>query len=222
MKTKLYFSSLIFLCFLMIGTSSCSTKKKKKNLNYYGRKAIDKKIVDGTEVIDTIFHKIAPFQFINQDSILVNNQSFKNKIYVADFFFSSCPTICPLMKKQMLRVYQEYKDTKDFHIISHTIDPEYDSVPLLKDYAERLDVLAPKWNFVTGVKEEIYAIGQESYMVSALEDEEAPGGYIHSGAFVLVDDNGHIRGIYDGTKAEQVDRLINEIPILLEELNSRN
>ena len=221
MRKNLYFSIIILLCSLWIGLSSCSKENKNKKLNYFGRKAVDKKIVNGKEVIDTLYHKIAPFEFTNQDSSLVNNETFKNKIYVADFFFTSCPTICPLMKTQMLRVYKEYKDTENFHIISHTIDPEYDTIPLLKDYSSRLGVSAPKWNFVTGKKEKLYEIGQESYMVSALEDEDAPGGYIHSGAFVLVDDVGHIRGIYDGTKSEQVDKMIKDIPILLNELNTR-
>jgi protein SCO1/2 len=101
--------------------------------------------------------------------------------------------------------------------LSHTIDPDHDTVALLHDFAERLGVSSNKWHFVTGPKEYIYEIGQNSYMVTAMEDENEPGGYLHSGAFILVDPDRHIRGLYDGTREDQVDRLISDIPKLLQE-----
>ena len=136
---------------------------------------------------------------------------------MADFFFTSCPTICPVMKAQMLRVYDSIQNKPDVLILSHTIDPKHDTVAVLKEFADRLGVESSKWHFVTGEKDDIYKIGQTSYMVSASEDPAEPGGYIHSGAFILVDKERRVRGLYDGTKPDQVDRLINDIDVLLQE-----
>ena len=119
------------------------------------------------------------------------------------------------MKTQMLRVYNEFYDEDRLLILSHTIDPEHDNVEVLHEFSRRLGVNSNKWHFVTGEKEDIYEIGQNSYMVTAMEDENEPGGFLHSGAFILVDKNRIIRGIYDGTDATQVDRLIKDIPKLL-------
>lgn len=167
--------------------------------------------------IDTVYHQIADFKFVNQDSNWVTPETFKDKIYVADFFFTSCPTICPMMKTQMLRVYDAIEDKPDVLILSHTIDPKHDTVALLKEFADRLGVESNKWHFVTGEKDDIYKIGQTSYMVSASEDPSEPGGYLHSGAFILVDKDRRVRGFYDGTKPDQVDKLIRDIEVLRKE-----
>tara|TARA_R110002012_G_scaffold252147_1_gene430652 strand:- start:484948 stop:485562 length:615 start_codon:yes stop_codon:yes gene_type:complete len=190
-------------------------KNKKAEFPVLGRKQYVEKIVDGKTVTDTVDHTIPDYKLVNQDSNWVTPETFEGKVYVADFFFTSCPTICPTMKKEMLRVYEAYKENDEVGIISHTIDPEYDTVALLKDFAEKLDVKAPKWNFVTGEKEEIYELGQKGYMVTAMEDENEEGGYLHSGAFVLVDKERKIRGVYDGTRSEEVDKLITDIELLL-------
>lgn len=160
---------------------------------------------------DTIYHTIATFQFVDQDSTLITNETYKDKIYVADFFFTSCRTICPMMKTQMLRVYGITKEMPDVLFLSHTIDPEYDTVALLHDFAERLDVESKRWHFVTGVKDSIYKIAQTSYFATAMEDNSEPDGFIHSGAFLLIDKKGRIRGKYDGTKEDDVNRLIVDI-----------
>lgn len=190
-------------------------KNKKAEFPVLGRKEYVEKIVDGQKVIDTVDHTIPDFKLVNQDSNWVTPESFEGQVYVADFFFTSCPTICPTMKKEMLRVYEAYKDNPEVGIISHSIDPEYDTVALLHDFAEKLGVEAPKWHFVTGNKEDIYELGQKGYMVTAMEDDNEAGGYIHSGAFVLVDKERKIRGVYDGTKSEEVDKLITDIDLLL-------
>lgn len=170
---------------------------------------------------DTVFHKIASFQFVDQDSALVNNNTFKDKIYVADFFFTSCRTICPIMKTQMLRVYEATQNMPDVLILSHSIDPEYDTVALLHDYADRLSdnpkILSSRWHFVTGVRDSIFKIAQTSYFTTAMEDRTEPDGYIHSGAFLLIDKQGRVRGKYDGTKEEDVNRLIGDIKVLRQE-----
>lgn len=166
---------------------------------------------------DTIYHTIAPFQFVDQDSALVTNATFKDKIYVADFFFTSCRTICPIMKTQMLRVYEATREMPDVLLLSHSIDPEFDTVALLHDFAARLDVTSNRWHFVTGVKDSIYKIAQTSYYATALEDKTEPDGFIHSGAFLLIDKKSRIRGKYDGTKEEDVNRLIADIKRLRQE-----
>jgi protein SCO1/2 len=160
---------------------------------------------------DTVYHTIADFTFVDQDSSSVTNETFKDKIYVADFFFTTCRTICPIMKTQMLRVYDSIQNDQDVLLLSHTIDPEYDTVALLHDFAERLGVKSNKWHFVTGNKDDIYKIAQTSYFATAMEDKSETDGFIHSGAFVLVDKNRRIRGTYDGTKEEAVNRLLADI-----------
>lgn len=160
---------------------------------------------------DTVYHTIAPFQLVDQDSVIVTNATFQDKIYVADFFFTSCRTICPIMKTQMMRVYETTKEMPDVLLLSHTIDPEYDTVALLHDFAERLGVESKRWHFVTGAKDSIYKIAQTSYFATAMEDQSEPDRFIHSGAFLLIDKKGRIRGKYDGTKEEEVNRLIVEI-----------
>ncbi|WP_420385167.1 SCO family protein [Roseivirga sp.] len=169
--------------------------------------------------VDTIYHTIPDFSFVDQDSMVVTPATVEGKIYVADFFFGTCPTICPIMKQQMLRVYSAFKDNDEFAILSHTIDPEHDTVAYLKDYSERLGIMDNNtWHFLTGDKDKIYEIGSsDGYLVPVGESPDAPGGYIHSGAFILIDKERRIRGLYDGTDPKQVTALINDIPKLLAE-----
>jgi protein SCO1/2 len=205
-ETRLRYYSFWFLC-LGILLASCKTKDER--LPIFGERS-----VNGS---DTVYHRIAPFQFLDQDSATITNANFEGKIYVADFFFTSCRTICPIMKTQMLRVYEATKDMPDVLILSHTIDPEYDTVALLHDFANRLGVESKRWHFVTGVKDSIYKIAQTSYFATAMEDKSEPDGFIHSGAFLLIDKKGRIRGKYDGTKEEDVNRLIGDIKVLRNE-----
>ena len=197
-----------FIClFILI---SCS---EKKELPYLGPKTIQ--TVAGKS--DTIYHKIPAFQFLNQDSVWVNERTFNNQIYVADFFFTSCPTICPKMKTQMLRLYERYQKNTSVGLVSYSIDPDFDRPYRLKTYAQKLQIKAPKWNLLTGDKNAIYQLGEKSYMVTAQEDKNEAGGFVHSGAFILVDKNKHVRGIYDGTKSEEVDHLMEDMETLLKE-----
>jgi protein SCO1 len=205
-ETRLLFTSLWLLSVTVL-IFSC--KPKTETLPIFGERE-----VNGS---DTVYHKIANFQFVDQDSAVVTNADFKDKIYVADFFFTSCRTICPIMKTQMLRVYEATKDMPDVLILSHTIDPEYDTVALLHDFAKRLGVESKRWHFVTGVKDSIYKIAQTSYFATAMEDKSEPDGFIHSGAFLLIDKKGRIRGKYDGTKEEDVNRLVGDIKALRNE-----
>jgi len=186
---------------------ACQPQAETDQLPFFGNTVFEEN--------DTIYHTIQDFQLVDQDSSLVTNETFANKIYVADFFFTSCPTICPKMKAQMLRVYEKFNGNDQFAILSHTIDPTYDTVALLNDYAARLGVTSDNWKFVTGDQDYIYDLAESSYMSIADEDSNAPGGYIHSGAFLLVDKERRIRGVYDGTEADQVDVMMKDIEKLL-------
>lgn len=162
-------------------------------------------------------HQIAPFSFINQDNLTVTNQTFENQIYVAEFFFTSCPSICPIMHGNLMKVYEKFKSNPGVKILSHTIDPDFDTPAVLKKYATDKNIDTGFWMLVTGNKDEIYTICENSYMAFAKKDEKAEGGYIHSGFLTLIDKNGHIRGAYDGTTGSDVDKLLNDIQILLNE-----
>ena len=183
--------------------TSCINKKPEAPLPIFGERE-----VQGS---DTIYHTIGNFKFVDQDSAFVTNETFAGKIYVADFFFTSCRTICPIMKTQMLRVYDSIQNNPGILLLSHSIDPEYDTVGLLHDFAARLGVKSDKWHFVTGNKDEIYKIAQTGYFATAMEDKSEPDGFIHSGAFLLIDKDRRIRGKYDGTKEEDVNRLLTDI-----------
>lgn len=207
--------ALLTTLIVLVVISSCGGKKGAQKLPILGRQEF--KEVDGK--LDTIYHTIPDFTFYDQDSLAVTSASFDGKIYVADFFFGTCPTICPVMKQQMLRVYERFNDNPGFGILSHTIDPAHDTVAYLKDFSLRLGVPDSKvWKFVTGDQDEIYRIGSaEGYLVPVGEDSDAPGGFIHSGAFILIDQEKRIRGLYDGTKPIEVDALMNDITKLLAE-----
>jgi protein SCO1/2 len=162
-------------------------------------------------------HRIADFKLINQLGDTITLKKLEGKIYVADFFFTTCPTICPKMSDQMYRVYQKYKDNPDVLILSHTVMPEVDSVPVLKAYAEKYGADANKWIFLTGPKEEIYQLARKSYFAVITEGDGGVSDFIHTENFILVDKQKRIRGFYDGTSKEDVDRLIKEISYLLKE-----
>ena len=197
-------SKLVFLFLVVLG---CQQEKK---LPFLGPKEIGKQG-------DTLYHKIPDFKFLNQDSLWISEKNMAGKIYVADFFFTTCPTICPKMKTQLLRIYDKFAEDDRVRILSHTIDPEYDGVRVLKEYAKKLNITSPRWNLLTGKKTDIYRLGEKSYMVTAQEDANEVGGFVHSGAFILVDQNRHVRGIYDGTKEEDVNHLIEDMTLLLKE-----
>ncbi len=155
-----------------------------------------------------------PFSFINQDNQTVTQELVAGKISIVDFFFTSCPSICPIMKRQMVRVYEAFQDEPAVVLVSHSIDPEHDTVEVLHAYAAGLGITTSTWHLVTGDQDEIFAMAKH-YMLAAMKYDEAPGGYLHSGSFVLVDDERRIRGYYDGTDSEAVDRLIEDVKILL-------
>ncbi len=195
---------------------SCQGGDSGKTLPILGSREPVERVVNGETIIDTVYHQVPDFAFINQDSQVISQETVKGKIYVTDFFFTTCPSICPKMKSQMLRVYEKYKDNPNVVLLSHTIDPAHDTVAVLKDYADRMNVRSDKWHFLTGNRDSIYDMAL-SYFVGVQEDEQAEGGFAHSGDFMLIDQNRHIRGHYHGTEQEDVDRLMQDMDLLLKE-----
>lgn len=186
----------------------------KKELPIFGSRTPVSKTVDGKTVTDTIYQTIPKFKFVNQYGDSITNKNLDGDIYVADFFFTTCPSICPVMARNMLTVYNTFKNTGDFKIISHTIDPKHDGVPELKKYADKLGVKGNTWWFLQGKKEDTYNIAEKNYLVAVKADSTAAGGYIHAGYFVLVDKQKRVRGAYDGTDPKQVEQLVADIKTL--------
>jgi protein SCO1/2 len=172
---------------------------------------------NGATVYDTAYPVIPSFSFTDQDSLPVTEKSFAGKVYVADFIFLSCPNICPKMTAAMKKVYNTFKADDRVFFLSHTIDPEDDSIPRLKAYAASLEANSPQWRFVTGNQDTIYHLAENAYFSTAYKDSTAPGGYVHGGGLLLVDKNRHIRGVYNGLDAGESNRLINDLHILLKE-----
>ncbi|MDI9339534.1 MAG: SCO family protein [Sediminibacterium sp.] len=166
---------------------------------------------------DTVLPVITDFSFLNQDSVRITNATFSGKIYIADFIFLSCPTICPKMNQNMLKVYSAFNTNDTVLFLSHTIDPSHDSIPLLRRYAQNIGVTSYKWHFVTGNADSIYHLAEKVYFSTAYKDSAAPGGYVHSGGFLLIDGERHIRGVYDGTSDTETERLMADIRVLLRE-----
>lgn len=167
---------------------------------------------------DTIYHSIPSFSFINQDGNTITDKNYQGKIIVVDYFFSTCKSICPKMATELLRVQDKFSYTKGLvQILSHTVDPENDSVPVLKAYSEMIHADNSMWNFVTGDKKQLYDIARTGYLVNAMEGDGGPDDFIHSELFVLVDKEKHIRGIYDGTNIKAVNELLDDIKVLMAE-----
>lgn len=188
-----------------------------KTLKVYNPIDINPDLVD--ESIQSVdkYHRVGSFKLTNQDGKVITENDYRNKIYITDFFFVTCPTICPKMTDQMHRVYNEFKDNNDIMFLSHTVMPEADSVPVLKEYADKLKVNSDKWNFVTGDKKQIYNLARKTYFAAITEGDGGVNDFIHTENFVLVDKEKRLRGFYDGTSKEDVDRLIKDINALLYE-----
>lgn len=196
----------LLLFFFVITLLAC--KKEPQQLPILG----ERDVLNG----DTIYPTIADFAFIDQDSQVITNATFADKVYVSDFFFTSCPTICPKTTKQMLRIYERFKNDDHVLLMAHSIDVKRDTVGRLKSYAYNLGADSKKWHFVTGKKEEIYNIADDYFSI-AKEDPSAPGGFDHSGRLILVDKNRHVRSFCDGTDPASVDQFMQDIELLLAE-----
>lgn len=207
--------SLIFPAIIVFLFAACKSSDKK--LPILGSRQPVEKVVNGKTVTDTIYQTIPAFRFLNQDSTVITDRDFDGKIYVADFFFTSCTAICPIMHRNMMDIYEEFKGNDEVKLLSHSIDTKYDVPSRLKKYSRKLGLEGTQWEFVHGSREEIYGIAEKSYLTAVGEDSDAPGGYIHQGWFVLVDKDKRLRGAYDGTDEKQVKQLIDDMHTLLRE-----
>lgn len=189
-----------------------SCKESSKTLPILG----EVEVVNG----DTIFHSIDDVTLIDQDSLEFKLSHHSDKLIIGDFFFTSCPSICPKVQKQMLRLYDKYKDDDRILLLSHTIDIKNDSVAVLNRYARNLEVDTKRWKFLTGNKDSIYHIADQ-YFVSVIEDPTAPKGFDHSGRIILVDQKRHVRGFCEGTDPASVDGFFATVDQLLRETYSR-
>lgn len=194
----------------------CSCQPKLKTnvqlLPIYGEKKLG-----GKDQKDTIYHSIQPFSFINQYHEIVNEKTIENKIYVADFFFATCQSICPQMSSQLMNVQKAFENDDSLLILSHTVNPLHDTVDVLYGYSQSYNAIKNKWHFLTGNKKEIYDMARYSYLVNALQDDGTPEGFLHSELLILIDKQKRIRGMYDGTDSVAVVKLISDIKLLKQE-----
>ena len=182
---------------------------------YMGEFDVDMSIENGLEKWDTIYHEILAYVFMNQDSNLITNKELDGKVHVANFFFTSCPSICPAMIEQMKRLQEMTADVDEIMFLSHTIDPERDTIPKLRSYIEKRKIATHNWHFLYGEREYTHELAKTGYIINAMKDDQADGGFLHSEYFVLIDRERHIRGMYDGTKTEEVDQLNEDIRTLI-------
>lgn len=210
-----WFLIIIPLAFAMWFFKNKTEQKPLRTLPFFGKKRIEQKN-------DTTYHTIKPFMFVNQFNEKVTEKTIENKIYVTDFFFTTCQSICPIMSNQLERVYNEFKTRDDFLILSHTVAPEEDSVPVLMEYAKFHRVNDKKWLFLTGEKKHLYDMARTAYLVNNDTGNGDEDDFVHTQNFALIDKEKHIRGMYDGTDSLDVNRLIIDIKLLIEEYDYKS
>lgn len=174
---------------------------------------VDSTLVEGTWRRDTVFHQLSDFRFESQTGRTITQKDLGDGLYIANFFFATCPGACPRMNSQMARVQEKFRHNPRVKLVSYTVDPEHDSVAVLERYAEQYGAIAGKWYFLTGDKTALYQLATQDFKLDA--PSGAGPGIVHSQNLYLVDRDRHVRGIYDGTKAKDVDRLMTEINVLL-------
>jgi len=201
----------LFVILVIIGFFLLSPKKR---LPIYNPVDVNPQLVDDAVKHVKYNHKISDFGLINQNGIMITEEDYKNKIYVADFFFTTCQTICPVMTTNMVDLQAHFKNDSTVKFISHSTTPDIDSVPVLKAYAEKKGVIDDKWNLVTGDKRQIYNLARKSYFAVLEDGDGGKQDFIHTEQFVLVDKKRRIRGFYDGTNKEDIQQIIKDIELL--------
>ena len=186
----------------------------KEILPVYQPAMVNFELVDSTLQHVKKYHTIADFALTNQNGKLVTQKNYENKIYIADFFFTTCPTICPIMTKNMAGIQDKILNDENVMLLSHSVTPDIDSVPQLKKYALEKGVKDSKWNLVTGDKQQIYELARKSYMAVKTDGDGGPYDMIHTENFILVDKERRIRGFYDGTDSEEMEKLLSDLEIL--------
>ena len=216
-KDYKYFAIVFALISIIIISIIYNILDVEKPLPIYQPSQVEQDLVDSTLYDVRKYHKIADFSLTNQNGKTITQDDYKDKIYVADFFFTTCQTICPIMTDHMVKIQKEIMNDDEVMLLSHSVTPEIDTVAQLKRYAIRKGVNDKKWNLVTGDKKEIYDLARKSYL--AVKDAEYGGPFdmVHTENFMLIDKKRQIRGFYDGTKVEDIDRLLSDISILKKE-----
>ena len=215
-KYKLFAIVLSILSAIIISIIY-SILKPNRVLPVYNPEQIDVSLVDSTIQEVRKYHTIADFSLQNQNGETVTQQDYRDKIYVADFFFTTCQTICPIMTDHMLQIQEALRDDQEVLLLSHTVIPKTDTVAQLKRYANKKGVWDEKWNLVTGEKKELYDLARKSYLVAKNDGDGGPYDMIHTENFVLVDKKRRIRGFYDGTNAAAIQELLADIKVLQSE-----
>ena len=208
-KIRLAYALIFMISFFF----SCY-QQEKKQLPVYNPVDFKEKLVDKSVRNVSKNHTVANFSLTNQNGITITNKDYENKIYVVDFFFTSCPTICPIMTNNMLKIQDEFIDNDDIKLLSMSVTPEIDNVEILKQYAIEKGVNDSKWNITTGPKKHIYELARKSYFAVVEQGDGGLQDFIHTPNFILIDTNKQIRGIYDGTNENEILRLIADIKIL--------
>lgn len=218
-KYRYFFISFLMVCAVIMGLFYNALKYKKK-LPVYTPSMVNPELVDSLiqHQANKQKHRIAPFKFVNQNGDTITNKDYEGHIYVADFFFTTCPTICPIMSDNMVWLQEQIKDMPNVKLLSHTVTPEIDSVPVLKAYALEKGVRDDLWNLVTGDKKEIYYIARNSYLAVKTGSPEEMYDMVHTENFILVDSEGRIRGFYDGTNLDTSDPENKNVKQLLEDI----
>lgn len=205
-------STIIFI-------SIYSLLKPKKSLPIFSPRDVNTELVDTTIQHIGYNHTIADFAFTNQNRKVITQKDYEGKIYVADFFFTTCPTICPKMTDNMVWLQNQIKNNPKVMLLSYSVTPDIDSVPVLKKYALEKGVDDSKWNLVTGNKKDIYYIARKSYLAVKTDNTEDMYDMVHTENFILVDQKRRIRGFYDGTNLEEVKKLLEDINYLSQQYN---
>lgn len=215
-KKYKFFAIFFLILSIIIITVIYQIMIPKKVLKIYQPADVSTELVDTTLHYVKKYHTIADFSLTNQNGEIITQEDYKGKIYVADFFFTTCQTICPIMTDNMLKIQENLKNDNEVLLLSHTVTPEIDSVAQLKKYALEKGVNDAKWNLVTGDKKEIYDLARKSYL-AAKDVPYSDNDLVHTENFVLVDKKKRIRGFYDGTDSEAIEKLLADIKILEQE-----
>jgi len=211
------FAIVLFILSVIIVYCIFTLLKPEERLPIYQPDMVNAEMVDSSIRYIRKYHTVKDFELLNQNGDTITQEDYKNKIYVADFFFTTCLTICPVMTDHMLKIQEKIKDDPEVLLLSHTVFPKTDSVPVLKEYAEEKGIIDEKWNLVTGDKKQIYDLARKSYLASKTNGDGGPYDMIHTENFVLVDKEKRIRGFYDGTDSEAIKDLMHDIKVLKDE-----
>jgi len=214
LKQFKFFGAVLGLLSIIIVYFIYNALKPKERLPVYQPNMVNPELVDSTLHDTKKYHTIANFQLINQNGDIITEKDYENSIYIADFFFTTCPSICPIMTKNMAEIQESILEDDDIRLLSHSVTPHIDSVAQLKKYAIEKGVLDAKWNLVTGDKKQIYALARKSYLAVKNDGDGGPFDMIHTENFILVDKERRIRGFYDGTNQEEIEKLLDDLAIL--------